>query len=100
MAGLRYLEGVVTLKLDADKCNGCRMCTRVCPHEVFTIKDKRAVLADRDVCMECGACALNCPESAISVDAGVGCASGIINGLIRGTEPTCDCGGDASTPCC
>lgn len=97
--GLRYLKEVVTLKLDADKCNGCRMCTKVCPQEVFTVQDKRAVLADRDACMECGACAVNCPEGAISVDAGVGCASGIINGLIRGTEPTCDCG-DASTPCC
>jgi NAD-dependent dihydropyrimidine dehydrogenase PreA subunit len=98
--GLRYLEEIVTLKLDAARCDGCRMCTRVCLHEVFTIEDKRAVLADRDACMECGACALNCPEGAISVDAGVGCASGVINGLIRGTEPTCDCGDDASTTCC
>jgi ferredoxin len=29
--------------------------------------------------MECGACALNCPVKALSVDAGVGCASGVIN---------------------
>jgi hypothetical protein len=43
---------------------------------------------------------VNCPEDAISVDAGVGCATGIINGIIRGTEPTCDCSPDSSSPCC
>jgi ferredoxin len=30
MTGLRYIEGVVTLKLDAEKCNGCMLCTAVC----------------------------------------------------------------------
>jgi NAD-dependent dihydropyrimidine dehydrogenase PreA subunit len=97
---MRYLEDVVTLRLYPEKCSGCRMCTRVCPHEVFAIEEKLAVLADRDACMECGACAVNCPEDAISVDAGVGCATGIINGMIRGTEPTCDCSPDSSSPCC
>jgi ferredoxin len=33
--------------------------------------------------MECGACALNCPVKAIAVDAGVGCASGMINEWLR-----------------
>jgi ferredoxin len=46
---------------------------------VFAPDEKRVLLADRDACMECGACALNCPVKAISVDAGVGCASGMIN---------------------
>lgn len=97
---MRYLEDVVTLKLESDKCSGCRMCERVCPHEVFAIEEKRAVLADRNACMECGACAVNCPEGAILVNAGVGCATGIINGMIRGTEPTCGCSPDSSSPCC
>jgi len=88
---MRYLKDVVTLKFNAEACTGCGMCTRVCPQEVFRIEDGRVVLADRDACMECGACAKNCPAEAISVKSGVGCAAGIINGLIRGTEPTCDC---------
>ena len=79
MKGFRYLAGVVTLELSEGACIGCGRCVEVCPHQVFEIEGKRAKLADRDACMECGACALNCPVAAISVDAGVGCATGLIN---------------------
>jgi NAD-dependent dihydropyrimidine dehydrogenase PreA subunit len=104
MQGLRYLENSVTLALDAEKCNGCRSCTLVCPHGVFAIgEDKRARLADRGACIECGACALNCPTGAISVEPGVGCASAIIHGWLTGTEPSCGCGTESSpsgASCC
>lgn len=89
---LTYLPGVVTLELNPAKCNGCRMCLAVCPHAVFGFENKRAYICEKDACMECGACEKNCPEEAITVKSGVGCAAGIINGLLRGTEPTCDCG--------
>ena len=79
MKGFRYLEGVATLELDRALCVGCGRCIEVCPHQVFELDEKRARLADKDACMECGACALNCPAKAISVDAGVGCATGLIN---------------------
>ena len=98
MNDLIYLPEAVTLDLDPAKCNGCRMCTIVCPHAVFALRDKRAVIVRRDRCMECGACALNCQAGAITVRSGVGCAAGILNGLIRGTEPTCDC--DSGGSCC
>jgi len=88
---MEYLKGVATLKLDTDKCTGCTMCTKVCPHAVFRIAEGKAKIVSRDSCMECGACARNCPVNAISVKSGVGCATGIIIGAIRGTEPTCDC---------
>jgi len=97
--GFKYLSDVVTLQLDQEKCNGCKMCIIVCPHEVFGIRNKRAFIKELDSCMECGACAKNCPESAITVKSGVGCAAGIINGLLRGTEPTCDCSGGSSSCC-
>lgn len=89
MSGLRYVEGVVTLQYDVEKCTGCRMCTMVCPHGVFEMRDGRAAVVDRDACMECGACVRNCAWAAIEVDANVGCAAAIINGWIRGTEPNC-----------
>lgn len=83
MIGFRYLEGVVTLLLDKEKCIGCRMCVRVCPHAVFEMDGTKARLVDRDACMECGACALNCPSGAIAVDAGVGCAAGLVTEWLR-----------------
>ena len=79
MKNFRYLENVATLKLDQPACIGCGRCLEVCPHQVFEIAEKKAVIRDFNACMECGACALNCPVRAITVDAGVGCASGMIN---------------------
>ena len=99
MAELTYLKNVVTLQLDVQKCNGCMMCIIVCPHEVFQLKNKKAFITNKDQCMECGACEKNCPEGAISVRSGVGCAAGIINGLLRGTEPSCDCSGSDKNCC-
>lgn len=93
MTGLRYLENVVTLQLDEDKCIGCGMCAVVCPHGVFAVEERKARIIDRDACIECGACAGNCPVEALAVKAGVGCASAIIHSWMTGGEPNCDCGG-------
>jgi len=90
---MRYLRDVVTLEYDAAKCNGCRLCATVCPHGVLGFENKRAVVTDRDACMECGACAMNCETGALTVESGVGCAAGVIQGALRGTGPVCDCGG-------
>ena len=59
----------------------------------------KAIVTDRDACMECGACALNCPALAIEVKSGVGCATAILIGAVRGTEPTCGCCGDSGKTC-
>jgi NAD-dependent dihydropyrimidine dehydrogenase PreA subunit len=96
---MKYLANVTTLQYSPDKCAGCGRCVEVCPQGVFELRDKRAELADRDRCMECGACALNCEFGAITVNAGVGCAAAIINGMVTGGPPSCDCG-NASAACC
>ena len=93
----KYLKSVTTLAFDAKKCIGCGRCTEVCPHGVFEMADKKAVITNKDSCMECGACALNCPANAIEVNAGVGCAAAIIMSWFTGKEPTCGCGGEG---CC
>ncbi|MCP4589294.1 MAG: 4Fe-4S dicluster domain-containing protein [bacterium] len=88
---LRYLSNVATLALDADHCSGCGICAEVCPHGVLTVSSRKAAIVDRDACMECGACAKNCATGALTVQAGVGCAAAVLTGMLRGTEPTCDC---------
>ncbi len=99
---MRYLENAVTLELDVSLCNGCALCTRVCPHAVFAMEAKRAVLADRGACIECGACMRNCEPGAIRVRTGTGCASALMKSVLRRTDPaevSCSCG-DNSTGCC
>ncbi len=87
-----YIKDVVTLEYDAAKCTGCSLCVQVCPHRVFQMENKKAVITNRDRCMECGACAMNCREQAITVNKGVGCAAAVLNSMIRKTEPSCSCG--------
>ncbi len=94
MKGFSYLKNVSTLALDRQACIDCGRCIEVCPHQVFALAEKQARIVDMDACMECGACVRNCPTAAIRVDAGVGCASGLINEWlrerkIRGTGSTC-----------
>jgi NAD-dependent dihydropyrimidine dehydrogenase PreA subunit len=88
---MKYLKDVVTLNLDSTRCTGCGRCFEVCPHSVFTLREGKAVIADRDACMECGACSRNCAFEALSVAAGVGCAAGIIRGALKGGPPECGC---------
>ena len=85
---LKYLEDVVTLQLDVDTCIGCGMCVDVCPHGVFAIQERKAVIIARDLCIECGACAINCPVGAIQVQTGAGCATGVLLGTIG---KDCEC---------
>jgi NAD-dependent dihydropyrimidine dehydrogenase PreA subunit len=97
---LKYLKDVVTLELDEELCVGCGMCLEVCPHAVFVLGERKAHIVERDACMECGACARNCPVGAISVQAGVGCAAAVINSILYGGEPSCDCDSGDGGACC
>ena len=89
MTGLEYIRGVTTIKLNPTKCDGCRMCIKVCPHAVFGFSSRTVEVLKPDHCMECGACVINCPEGALAVAPGVGCAVAILKGWISRSEPCC-----------
>lgn len=90
MKHMVYLKNVVTLQFNKEKCSGCGMCMVVCPHAVFGMNGGRVQIENKDDCMECGACSMNCPAGALSVQAGVGCASAVINSAL-GREGACCC---------
>ncbi len=98
MKRFAYLENVATLELNRVRCVGCGMCAHICPQQVFLIRERKSEIVERDACMECGACALNCPVDALQVDAGVGCASGIITEWWRERFPGKK--GGAASGCC
>ena len=78
---MQYLLNGHSLVLDPALCNGCGRCEEVCPHGVFSVVNRMAIIANRDECMECGACRMNCQEGAIAVSSGVGCAVAVIKGM-------------------
>lgn len=97
---MTYLKEVSTLRYIRENCTGCGRCIQVCPHNVFEMDGRKVTVLSYDRCMECGACMMNCAFNALSVTKGVGCASAIINGAIRGTAPVCGCDDDDSSGCC
>ncbi|NLH80938.1 MAG: 4Fe-4S binding protein [Phyllobacteriaceae bacterium] len=51
--------------VDEAKCNGCRICPKVCPTLAITMVARKAVV-DEDRCVACGNCGQRCPELAIT----------------------------------
>lgn len=59
------------ITIDAEKCNGCGLCTEVCSDANITMKDGKAVVSQEDAvfgCIACGHCMAICPTGAISVN--------------------------------
>lgn len=88
--------GGLSLQYDPQLCNGCKMCTIVCPHQVLQSSKRKIEIVARSKCIECGACMMNCEKKAITVDIGVGCATAVLNGMIKNTKPTCGCSASCS----
>ncbi|EKE01402.1 MAG: iron-sulfur cluster-binding protein [uncultured bacterium] len=54
-----------TLKLDAAKCVGCRLCEKACPMNLSIISANKTLLTNSD-CIKCGECVSQCPRRALS----------------------------------
>ena len=58
--------GRFLLRLNADHCGGCRICTTVCPYEAITISPGATTAKiDLDRCQACGLCYSACPAGVI-----------------------------------
>jgi len=69
-AGNRATHGVVaksrfTATVHATNCNGCALCTSVCPVHAIEVNDSAAV--DAEMCIGCGLCATHCPSGVITL---------------------------------
>jgi NAD-dependent dihydropyrimidine dehydrogenase PreA subunit len=55
--------------IDLERCNGCGICVRSCPMDVFRLdrEGKKAVIRYPEDCMLCGWCLMDCPEDAVTV---------------------------------
>ena len=62
------IDRKVTTVIDAEKCNGCELCVKVCPSETISMQEGKArVTGDRS--LQCGHCVAVCPVDAVRVDA-------------------------------
>lgn len=56
-----------SVRLDADKCQGCTNCIKRCPTQAIRVRNKKAyIISDR--CIDCGECIRVCPHHAKIAD--------------------------------
>ena len=109
-AGKRAMHCNGKPSVDAEKCRGCRTCTRYCAQGAITLTDHKAHI-DHDKCVGCGRCIGVCNFSAISssIDANsndvnrrmVEYAKAVVDGrphfhisVVNQVSPCCDCHGE------
>ena len=56
---------LLTYNIDADKCKGCTLCSRVCPAGAISGTVKEPHVIDNSKCVKCGACMEKCKFGAI-----------------------------------
>jgi len=61
-----YRSGDMTVWIEADLCNGCKRCLKVCPYDAVEMRDGKAHILNR--CTACGACLEVCKQEAIQTD--------------------------------
>jgi NAD-dependent dihydropyrimidine dehydrogenase PreA subunit len=67
-------DRLLTVALDADRCQGRAICLEVCPKDCFEVDSKahKASIISENECVQCGACIVQCPEDALAFVDGSG----------------------------
>ena len=58
-------KDLLQYKIDADKCKGCTLCSRVCPAGAIVGSVKEPHMINSEKCLKCGACMEKCRFGAI-----------------------------------
>jgi NAD-dependent dihydropyrimidine dehydrogenase PreA subunit len=58
---------MVDVKVNSEKCDGCKTCVDTCPVGVFEIQNEKSVPLKKTECLVCRACEAQCPNAAIEV---------------------------------
>ncbi|MCP4755315.1 MAG: NADH-quinone oxidoreductase subunit NuoF [Proteobacteria bacterium] len=61
-------KALITYTVNADVCNGCRLCVKPCPTEAVSGEKKQLHTIDQEKCIQCGACYEVCKFEAITVE--------------------------------
>jgi len=58
----------IRAEVDAERCNGCRLCVEVCPFSAIKMKEgEKLAEVNAVACTGCGVCAAACPADAIDI---------------------------------
>ncbi|NQU13565.1 MAG: 4Fe-4S binding protein, partial [Desulfobacteraceae bacterium] len=57
----------MTICIEIDLCNGCKLCLKACPYGAVELEEGKARILER--CTGCGACMEACKQKAIQTDA-------------------------------
>lgn len=57
----------MAVKINHEKCIGCKKCTIVCPGNLLYIKNGKAESYEKNACWDCAACIKECPVKAIEM---------------------------------
>ncbi len=55
----------MSIRINRDKCIGCKQCTEVCPGTLIDIREKKAWMRYPKDCWGCVSCVKECPVGAI-----------------------------------
>jgi NADH-quinone oxidoreductase subunit F len=59
---------LISYSITEQKCTGCGVCLKSCPHEAIKGEKKKAHTIDNRKCIKCGICASECKFEAIAVN--------------------------------